>query len=240
MRLTRITAVWQRGCVGRSSAIALLAFSLIACSHQPPQKVAGLARISLDQPANRVVDFQPINCEQIWSCHDDVAMDNPLYWQRAIDCAVHLSPAEAHAEAKGWSDDNWQNAFKRAILLNNGHITPIERRQYLQRLDSYADVYPAAIRPLLILWREGQGALLQLSAERTRYVSLQQSSDAQLDALRQQRTELEKNLAATRRKLDRLTDIERQLSSRRSPYAPESSGQDSSAVDNISPDEANP
>lgn len=242
MQLTHFSAVLKRGGFGRSFITALLAFGLTACCQKLklPQHAAAGTSSTLTEPEHNVADFQLVNCQYIWPYTDDEVLNNPLYWQRAIDCAVRLSPAEARAEAKGWPADNWQNAFKQAVLLNHGNITPIERRDFLQRLESYAEDYPAPVRPLLILWREGQGALLQLSAERSRYAVLQQSSDAELDALRQQQTELQKDLSATRRKLDRLTDIERQLSSRRSPDAGEGNVHDAGATDGSSADEANP
>ena len=65
--------------------------------------------------------------------------------------------------------------------------------------------------------------LLQLSEERTRYHHLQQTSDAELDALRQHQLKLNAELNVTRRKLESLTDIERQLSSRRSPDSSDNS-----------------
>lgn len=44
---------------------------------------------------------------------------------------------------------------------------------------------------------------------------MQQSSDAELETLRQQEIELRSQLELTTRKLENLTDIERQLSSRK-------------------------
>ncbi|ATZ12273.1 two-component system QseEF-associated lipoprotein QseG [Erwinia amylovora] len=240
MQLTRFTVALQRGRCGKALTSALLAFILTACCQKLPQKAVKGADSSLSEPENSIADFRLVNCERIWSTADGPALDNPLYWQRAIDCADRLSPANARAAAKGWPADNWQDAFRQAVLLSNGNMNPVERRQYLQRLDYYGADYPAAVRPLLQIWREGQGALLQLSAERMRYAILQQHSDAELDALRQRQTELQRDLASTRRKLDRLTDIERQLSSRRTPEAAENSGQDDGAADNTAADEAKP
>jgi len=188
----------------------------------------------LSEPQTRVVDFQTVACEQIWAFNTDAVLSNPLYWLRTMDCAQRLSPAEARAEAHKWPADNWQSSFKQGVLFSNGNVTPIERRRYLQRLDDYSDEYPATVRPLLSLWREGQGSLLQLSAERSRYATLQQSSDAQLDALRQQQTALSQELAVTRHKLNSLTDIERQLSTRR-PVDTDPSHTDKTAPDDESP-----
>lgn len=67
------------------------------------------------------------------------------------------------------------------------------------------------MRPVYQLWRDGQTLQLQLSEERFRYSKLQQSSDSELDALRQQQESLREQLETTTRKLENLTDIERQL-----------------------------
>ncbi|CAO96055.1 two-component system QseEF-associated lipoprotein QseG [Erwinia tasmaniensis] len=240
MQLPHFSAVVKRGGFGRSFIIVLLAFGLMACSQKQPQYVAEGADSTLTEPQQDVADFHLVSCQYVWSYMGDAALNNPLYWQRAIDCAVRLTPAEARAKAKGQPVDSWQNAFRQAVLLSHGNVTPIERRHFLQRLDSYAQDYPAPVRPLLILWRDGQRALLQLSAERSRYAALEQSTQAERVALREQQTELQKELATTRRKLDRLTDIERQLSARRPADASESNGHDAGAAENSSADEANP
>ncbi len=54
----------------------------------------------------------------------------------------------------------------------------------------------------------------QLSEERSCYSKLQQSTDSELDTLRQQQQHLRTQLDTTTRKLENLTDIERQLSCR--------------------------
>lgn len=48
-----------------------------------------------------------------------------------------------------------------------------------------------------------------------RYSKLQQASDSDLDTLRQQQQHLQSQLDLTTRKLENLTDIERQLSTRK-------------------------
>lgn len=243
MQSSRFSAFLQQGRMGRLTGAVILAFGLLGCHQQPSQKVASRADITLNEPDVKIVDYQLVSCEHIWAFNDVAATGNPLYWLRAIDCGIRLSPADARAEARRWPSDNWQSAFKQAVLLNNGNITPVERREYLNRLDSYSYDYPASVRPLMMLWREGQGSLLQLSEERMRYAHLQESSDGQLDGLRQQQIVLKNDLAVTRRKLDTLTDIERRLSSRRSPDATDtnSHGNDkNNPADNSSQDDANP
>lgn len=239
----RYSALRRYGGAGRLAGIVILAVGLLGCSAQPSQTVTSHPDITLNEPDVKIVDYQLVSCEHIWAFNDVAATGNPLYWLRAIDCGLRLSPADARAEARRWQTDSWQNAFKQAVLLNNGNVTPVERRQYLNRLDGYSYDYPSSVRPLLMLWREGQGSLLQLSEERMRYAHLQESSDSQLDGLRQQQIALKNELTVTRRKLDTLTDIERRLSSRRSPDASDTNSHSSdknSPADNSSQDDVNP
>ncbi len=174
-------------------------------------------------PQINIVDYLAVDCERIWQIDDEKSMKNPLYWMRGIDCAIRLSPAAARAEAKNWPADRWQHAFKQGVLLDNGNVTPVERNQYMGQLDRFSVDYPLSIRPLLQLWRNNQAAQLDLSETRTRYHHLQQTSDSELDTLRQHQAVLKRELAETRRKLATLTDIERQLSSRKSPDVSENS-----------------
>jgi hypothetical protein len=243
MYILRFSASLRQECFGRLTGAVLLAFGLLGCSQQPSQTITHRAETALSEPDVKIVDYQLVSCDQIWAFNDATATGNPLYWLRAVDCGIRLSPADARAEARRWPADNWQSAFKQAVLLNNGNVTPVERRQYLTRLDGFSYDYPSAVRPLMMLWREGQGSLLQLSEERSRYARLQESSDGQLDALRRQQIALKNDLAVTRRKLDTLTDIERRLSSRRSPDATDTNSHaddKSSPADNPSQDDANP
>ncbi|WP_437615243.1 two-component system QseEF-associated lipoprotein QseG [Erwinia sp. V71] len=199
-------------------AVTLLPLLLAACSHSVHQASAGSRQNALMlEPELKIINYPAVSCEQIWQLEDDSSLTSPLYWLRAMDCATRLSAAEARAEARQWPAENWQNTLKQGILLNNGNVTPVERRQYMTRIDGFVFDYPAPVRPLLQLWRDNQMAELQLSQERTRYAQLQESSDNQLDALRERQRLLTRELADTRRKLENLTDIERQLSSRKSP-----------------------
>ena len=122
-------------------------------------------------------------------------------------------------------DDTWQDAFKRGIVMADARITPVERRANVTRLDTFVINIPPQVRPIYQLWRDGQTLQLQLSEERFRYSKLQQSSDSELDALRQQQESLREQLETTTRKLENLTDIERQLSTRKpaGSYLPDGS-----------------
>lgn len=166
-------------------------------------------------PHEQVADYLSTDCEDLWSLHGSVAENNPLYWLRGMDCADRLSPAQARAQANQRGDDTWPDAFKRGVLLANAKITPPERQLIVSRLDVQSAQIPSRIRPLYQVWRDNQMLQLKLSDERTRYSKLQESSDLALDELRQQEQALKSQLDLTTRKLQNLTDIERQLSSRK-------------------------
>lgn len=85
----------------------------------------------------------------------------------------------------------------------------------VSRLEELSAQIPAQVRPIYQIWHDGQTLQLELSAERQRYSKLQQTSDSKLDALRQQQQALQTQLDLTTRKLESLTDIERQLSTRK-------------------------
>ncbi|WP_342324009.1 two-component system QseEF-associated lipoprotein QseG [Kosakonia sp. BYX6] len=166
-------------------------------------------------PEHQLADFLSTDCNEIWSLSGENVDSNPLYWLRGMDCAQRLLPASARAEARSWSDNNWQATFRRGILLSNAKISPLERRDYTERLDALSPSIPAQVRPIFQLWRDGEIAQLQLSEERSRYGKLQQSTDSELDSLRQQQQFLREQLETTTRKLENLTDIERRLSTRK-------------------------
>jgi hypothetical protein len=175
------------------------------------------------EPEVSVADYLATRCNDLWTIENSAALSNPLYWMRAIDCAERLPPAEARAEAHRWPVESWSRAFKQGVLMSNGNVTPVERRRYVETLDRYSSDFPQSVRPLLQLWRSNQAAQLDLSEARTRYVHLQQSSDTQLEAIRQQMVKQQQQLSDTQHKLERLTDIERQLSSRKAPDVSDSS-----------------
>ncbi|MCS5808890.1 two-component system QseEF-associated lipoprotein QseG [Klebsiella pneumoniae subsp. pneumoniae] len=162
-----------------------------------------------------MADFVAVDCADIWAHSSDASDKNPLYWLRGIDCADRLAPAQARAEAKRHTDDSWQDAFRRGILLADAKITLRSAATWWRVSIPSARKSPFRVRPLYQLWRDGQTRQLQLVEERARYAKLQQSSDSELETLRQQELALREQLELTTRKLENLTDIERQLSSRK-------------------------
>ncbi|WP_354690068.1 two-component system QseEF-associated lipoprotein QseG [Phytobacter sp. RSE-02] len=193
---------------------ALPCLLLAGCVSQTPEHAVH-EQFEEQLPEHQLADFLLTDCGNIWSLTGQAFDTNPLFWLRSMDCAGRLAPAEARAEARVWPDDTWQDAFKRGILLSSAKITPLERRENITRLDVLSPQIPAPVRPLYQLWRDGQTSQLQLAEERGRYGKLQQSTDAELDTLRQQQQFLREQLDTTTRKLENLTDIERRLSSRK-------------------------
>ena len=210
--------------VSRLTATLLVAGSgvLMGCAslpelhHSPAASQAHL-------PEQQLPDYLSTQCSNIWQQDDADTLENPLYWLRGMECAQRLSPEEARSEARQWSAITWQDTFKRGILLSPAKITPAERRKYMTQLDMMATDIPLQIRSLFIVWRDGQRAQLSLVEERSRYTKLQQTTDSQLEELRQTQQFLRNELEITTRKLETMSDIERQLSSRKpgSNYVPE-------------------
>ncbi|MEB6378721.1 two-component system QseEF-associated lipoprotein QseG [Leclercia adecarboxylata] len=207
---------------GHSLFLSLPCLLLAGCVNSTPTSAIS-DKQGEKLPEHQLADFLSTDCNNIWQLHGQETDSNPLYWLRGMDCADRLSPAAARAEARGRTDDTWQESFKRGILLANAKINPVERRQLTTRLDALSPQIPAQVRPLYQLWRHGQVLQLQLAEERFRYGKLQQSTDGELDTLRQQQQYLRAQLDTTTRKLENLTDIERQLSTRKpvSNYLPD-------------------
>ncbi|WP_314520600.1 two-component system QseEF-associated lipoprotein QseG [uncultured Lelliottia sp.] len=190
-------------------------------AHTPKSAISDKQEDKL--PEHQLADFLSTDCDDIWQLNGHDVESNPLFWLRGMDCVERLAPAVARAQAHQWADDTWQDTFKRGILLANAKINPVERRNNTSRMDALSPQIPAQIRPLYQLWRDGQVLQLQLAEERFRYSKLQQSADGELDTLRQQQQYLRSQLDTTTRKLENLTDIERQLSTRKpsSNYLPD-------------------
>lgn len=200
--------------------LSLPGLLLAGCVSHPPQSAIGNKQED-KWPQNQLADFLSTRCDDIWNLSGRDVESNPLFWLRGIDCAQRLAPVDARAQAAILADNTWQDAFKRGIVLADAKITPVERRANITRLDTFVMNIPSQVRPVYQLWWDGQTLQLQLSEERSRYGKLQQSTDAELDTLRQQQESLRAQLDTTTRKLENLTDIERQLSSRK--YQPGSS-----------------
>ncbi|GKW28395.1 two-component system QseEF-associated lipoprotein QseG [Pectobacterium brasiliense] len=188
---------------------------VLAACNSHVSSVTALLETEATPPKEQVADFRIAQCEHLWQIDDRESMNNALYWLRAMDCAGRLTQFQAREEAGQVAGDSWDSVFKQGILLDNAGITQAERRQVLEQINLYRLAFPAALRPLMQTWRDRQTLFLALSDERLRYKRLQESSDKQLDALRVQQSHLQYQLETTTQKLENLTDIERQLSSRK-------------------------
>lgn len=74
-----------------------------------------------------------------------------------------------------------------------------------------------SLRPLMTLWRDQLKQAIALSDERQRYRRLQSDTDGKIDQLRAVNSRLQFELQNTTRKLDNLSNIERQLAGRKQP-----------------------
>ncbi|OKB65499.1 hypothetical protein BHU62_16640 [Serratia marcescens] len=166
-------------------------------------------------PDTKVIDYRTAACDTLWQLDDKDALDNSLYWLRAMDCADRIGSTQARALAQTVPGDSWSGIFKQSILLGSAQPTSGERRQMIDRINSYRMEVPGSLRPLMQLWRQQQTLQITLFDEKARYQHLQESSDSQIDSLRQNQARLQSQLQDTSRKLENLTDIERQLSSRK-------------------------
>ncbi len=211
--------VSQRGPLGKNSlsflgTILFAPFLMMGCTDRAVS--SGLAQQQQEAiPDTKVVDYRIAPCDTLWQLDEKEALENSLYWLRAMDCADRIGSTQARALAKTLPGSNWHNIFKQSILLGSAEPTSAERRQMIDRLNSYRLEFPNSLRPLLQLWRQQQALQITLFDERARYQHLQETSDNQIDLLRQNQIRLQSQLQDTSRKLENLTDIERQLSSRK-------------------------
>ncbi|MGP2468543.1 two-component system QseEF-associated lipoprotein QseG [Yersinia sp. 2540 StPb PI] len=195
-------------------ALLLAPLLLTGCTDNPASSRFSQA-VQLVIPETKIVDYRTLSCDVLWDLDDKETLENSLYWLRAMDCAERMGSTQARALAKSLPVVAWPSAFKQGILVSSAEPSMAERRQVVERLNSYSQSVPGAVRPLIQLWREQQVLRISLAEERIRYQRLQDESDTQIDRLRESQVRLQYNLLDTTRKLENLTDIERQLSSRK-------------------------
>ncbi|CNE95588.1 putative lipoprotein [Yersinia rohdei] len=214
---TSTAAVVPAGRLGMGTfwrALLLAPLLLTGCTDKPASSRFSQA-VQMVIPETKIVDYRTLSCDVLWDLDDKETLENSLYWLRAMDCAERLGSTQARTLVKTIPAENWSSAFKQGILLSSSDPSIAERRQVVEQLNSYSQSIPGAVRPLIQLWREQQVLRISLAEERTRYQRLQQESDAQIDRLRENQVRLQYSLMDTTRKLENLTDIERQLSSRK-------------------------
>ncbi|MBI6547505.1 two-component system QseEF-associated lipoprotein QseG [Xenorhabdus lircayensis] len=198
----------------RAMLLLFIPYLLTGCAQTSgSDNLATIAQSIL--PEQRVTDYRFKDCDLIWDITKPTAMENGLYWLRFIDCTDRLSSTEARETEKRFTPTDWHQMFKQSILINRATSSLIERRKIVENLNRYSAQFPVALRPLLQLWREQQYLKITLAEERAKFQRFQFDSDNKIDRLKETRVRLEYELRSISRKLENLTDIERQLSSRK-------------------------
>ncbi len=204
---------WRRSLSGwLLSGIACL--TLAGCSAGfSPHTAEGTA--APGQAQHQVADFVAVDCADIWAHSSDASDKIP-----STGCGALTVPIASRRRRRGRRRNAIPTTAGRTRSVAASCLLMLklplrERRDLVARLDTFSPQIAVQVRPLYQLWRDGQTRQLQLVEERARYAKLQQSSDSELETLRQQELALREQLELTTRKLENLTDIERQLSSRK-------------------------
>lgn len=162
----------------------------------------------------KTIDYRWAECKTLSSFYDE-GINNALYWLRAIECTNRIMTTEAQREASRVVVTGWDDAFYKSILLERAGMTIADRRTQLVLLESYKLQFPSSMRVLLSTWIENQTLILSLAEEKNRYRRLTTDTDNRIDALRKENNALQHELNVTLKKLESLTQIERQLSNRK-------------------------
>ncbi|MEK9496338.1 two-component system QseEF-associated lipoprotein QseG [Photorhabdus sp. P32] len=203
--------------------LIFVAFLLAGCVKNPVNNnLTAVTQMVI--PEQRITDYRIAECELMWDLETSSSIENALYWLRLMSCSDRLTSAKARNMAKYMLPATWDMAFKQSILLNSAGPTLSERRKIVENLNKYRLKFPDSLRSLLQLWREQQVQQIAVAEERARFQKLQADTDNKLDRLRESRARLEFELQETSRKLENLTDIERQLSSRKQNQGSTGSG----------------
>ncbi|OKP03989.1 membrane protein [Xenorhabdus eapokensis] len=195
--------------------------------------LATLAQSILPEP--NVTDYRLKDCDSIWDITKPAAMENGLYWLRFIDCTDRLSSTDARETAKRFTSDtpaDWHQVLKQSILIGRATSVLTERRKMVENFNRYSAQFPAALRPLLQLWRGQQYLKINLAEEKAKFQRFQFDSDNKIDRLKEIQARLEYELHSMSRKLENLTDIERQLSSRKQEQSSVATPNTDTASDN--------
>ncbi|QIG07488.1 two-component system QseEF-associated lipoprotein QseG [Proteus sp. ZN5] len=162
----------------------------------------------------KTIDYRWAECKTLSSFYDE-GINNALYWLRAIECTNRIMTTEAQRQANSVVVTGWDDAFYKSILLERAGMTIADRRTQLVLLESYKLQFPSSMRVLLSTWIENQTLILSLAEEKNRYRRLTTETDNRIDVLRKENSALQHELNVTLKKLESLTQIERQLSNRK-------------------------
>lgn len=162
----------------------------------------------------KTIDYRWAECKTLSSFYDE-GINNALYWLRVIECTNRIMTTEAQRQASSVVVTGWDDAFYKSILLERAGMTIADRRTQLVLLESYKLQFPSSMRVLLSTWIENQTLMLSLAEEKNRYRRLTTDTDNRIDVLRKENNTLQHELNVTLKKLESLTQIERQLSNRK-------------------------
>ncbi|GKX55179.1 membrane protein [Leminorella grimontii] len=197
-------------------ALLLSAFALLSGCVERGVVDAASGEIKYESPDRKVNDYSRVRCDgDIWKSQNDETNANGLYWLRLISCAGTFTPTQARAQSYGYDGTKWDGVFKRAILLSKLDLGNAERRGALEQLKNFQATYPDSVYSLVQMWRSEQQLQLGLQEERARAQRQKEGAESQIVDLQLQMVEIKHQLHETTRKLQNLTDIERQLSSRK-------------------------
>lgn len=169
----------------------------------------------ITMPEKQVTNFLLTRCADIRKVQGAKNETNTLFWLRVIDCSQRLNEQQARQQADNQLSSEWPDMLYRAIVLEKVTMAPDERQQYMTYLNQLASQIPPSLWPLFQLWRKGSLLQMEVHQQVNRYHKLQQTTDNELDTLRQQLQDVYEKLNQTTRKLETLTDIERKLSTRK-------------------------
>lgn len=178
----------------------------------------------------KTIDYRWAECKTLSSFYDE-GINNALYWLRAIECTNRIMTTEAQRQANSVVVTGWDDAFYKSILLERAGMTIADRRTQLVLLESYKLQFPSSMRVLLSTWIENQTLILSLAEEKNRYRRLTTETDNRIDALRKENNALQHELSVTLKKLESLTQIERQLSNRKQSGSVDSLSQNENLVE---------
>lgn len=180
----------------------------------------------------KTIDYRWAECKTLSSFYDE-GINNALYWLRAIECTNHIMTTEAQRQASSVVVTGWDDAFYKSILLERAGMTIADRRTQLVLLESYQLQFPSSMRVLLSTWIENQTLILSLAEEKSRYRRLITDTDNRIDALRKENNALQHELSLTLKKLESLTQIERQLSNRKQSGSVDSLSQNEDLAESV-------
>lgn len=158
---------------------------------------------------SKVTDYSVESCDDIWLLKDEAAFNNSLYWLQIMNCTKKLSATGVQIRLNENTGTEWEALFERSILLAHISGTESEQRQVLEKLTQSKRKLPDSLQGLVNLWVKNQQLQIALNIEKNKYQRLKENSETHTK-------ELSDELRDIQIKLKSLTEIERQLPTRKS------------------------